>query len=97
MPEVRTMPARRVRTTVALPADLLAAVDTLVQEGETDSRNDFLEEALRNQLAASRRTAIDAEFAHMASDRDYRDEALRIAEEFAEAGWEALQKAAKRL
>jgi metal-responsive CopG/Arc/MetJ family transcriptional regulator len=86
------MPARRLRTTVALSAELLEEMDARVQRGEADSRNDFLERALRNQLAASRRAAIDAEFAGMASDPAYQREAVQIAEEFAEADWEALDR-----
>ena len=85
------MPARKVRTTVALSADLLEAMDTVVQEGAAESRNDFLERAIRKQLAATHRAAIDAEFAMMANDRAYQEEATQIAEEFAEADWEALQ------
>jgi len=85
------MPARKVRTTVALSADLLEAMDAVVRQGEADSRNDFLERALRSELAASRRAAIDAEFAEMANDRSYKREALQVVEEFADADWEALQ------
>jgi metal-responsive CopG/Arc/MetJ family transcriptional regulator len=83
------MPARRHRTTVTLPTDLLEAVDGLVREGEAESRNDFLERALRNELAASRRAAIDAELAEMASDAAFQAEAVQVAEDFAEADWEA--------
>ncbi len=42
-------------------------------------------------LAASRRAAIDAEFAQMAGDPAYKNEAVQVAEEFAEADWEALR------
>lgn len=87
------MAARKVRTTVALSPTLLEAMDALVEEGAADSRNDFLETAIRRQLAASRRAAIDAEFAQMAGDRDFQEEALHVAEEFAEADWEALRAA----
>jgi Arc/MetJ-type ribon-helix-helix transcriptional regulator len=89
------MPVRKLRTTVALSEDLIEAMDALVQEGEAESRNDFLEKALRNQLAASRRAAIDAEFAEMANDRSYQREAVQVAEDFAEADWEALQTSAE--
>jgi metal-responsive CopG/Arc/MetJ family transcriptional regulator len=89
------MPTRRLRTTVALSAELLEEMDARVEQGEADSRNDFLEKALRNQLAASRRAAIDAEFAKMASDYIYQREAVQITEEFAEADWEALRSAEK--
>jgi metal-responsive CopG/Arc/MetJ family transcriptional regulator len=77
------MPARKVRTTVTLSADLLEAVDAVVQEGVAESRNDFLDRAIRKQLKDSRRAAIDAEFAGMAEDRAYREEAIEVAEELA--------------
>jgi metal-responsive CopG/Arc/MetJ family transcriptional regulator len=89
------MPARKLRTTVALSADLLEEMDARVRQGEADSRNDFLESALRNQLAASRRAAIDAEFARMASDPAYREEAVQVAKDFAEVDWEAFRAAEK--
>ena len=89
------MPARKLRTTVALSEDLLQEMDARVRQGEADSRNDFLERALRNQLAASRRAAIDAEFAQMASDPTYREEAVQVARDFAAADWEALRAAEK--
>ncbi len=75
------MSVARVRTTVAIAEDVLEAVDTAVQEGTARSRNEFLELALKNQLAASRRAAVDAAFAGMADDSEYRQEALRIAVE----------------
>jgi len=84
------MPAR-VRTTVAIAADLLEAIDSAVQEGLARSRNEFLDVALKNQLTASRRTAIDAAFAGMAQDPEYRQEALRIAAEFESADVESLK------
>jgi metal-responsive CopG/Arc/MetJ family transcriptional regulator len=87
------MLAKKLRTTVALSEDLVDAMDTLVREGEAESRNDFLEKALRNQLAAYRRAAIDAEFAQMANDPSYQEEALTLAEGFSQADWEALQVA----
>jgi hypothetical protein len=60
--------------------------------GRKDSR-EFLERAIRTQLAASRRAAIDTEFAPMAGDCTYQSEAVQVAEEFAEADWEALRAA----
>ena len=60
------MTPRRVRTTVALSADL---------------------------IESSRRAAIDAEFAGMASNRAYQEEAVQIEDEFAKAGGEVLRAA----
>jgi metal-responsive CopG/Arc/MetJ family transcriptional regulator len=87
------MAARKVRTTVALSEDLLEAMDSAVREGKVDSRNEFLETALRHELAAHRRAELDAAFTHMADDPIYLREAVEIAEEFGSADWEALRLA----
>lgn len=85
------MPTTKVRTTVALPGDLLEAVDAAVREGGATSRNEFLAMAARDRLRALRREAIDEAFAAMAKDPVYRQEALEIAEEFGPADWEAFR------
>jgi Arc/MetJ-type ribon-helix-helix transcriptional regulator len=77
-------------TTLALPSDLLAAVDKVVQEGLAGSRDELVESALRRQLAELRRSALDAEFRHMADDVDYQREARQILGEFAQADRETL-------
>jgi metal-responsive CopG/Arc/MetJ family transcriptional regulator len=82
---------RNVRTTVALPADLVAAADRAVREGRASSRSALLATALRNELAALERAAVDAAFATMADDPVYQAEAAAIADEFAAADWEALR------
>ncbi len=90
------MPQVKARTTVALPPKLLEAVDRAIAEGFTRNRNEFLATALRNQLAQCRRAAIDAAFADMASDPDYRSEALEISEAFGSADREAMGLAVRR-
>lgn len=83
------MAANVTRTTLALPTDLLEAVDRAVQEGQARSRNAFVAAALRHELAMAEAAAIDAAFAGMAEDTDYQAEAQAISEEFAAADWEA--------
>ena len=90
------MPPSKVRTTVAIPEDLLRSVDEAVRAGSARSRNDFLTSALENQLAASRREAMDAAFAEMADDPLYEREALEIVAEFQAADDEALRIAEGR-
>ena len=70
-------------TTVALPSDLLAAVDKVVQEGRAGSRDELV-----RQRAELRRSALDAEFRHMADDADYQRDVQQILGEFAQADWE---------
>ena len=85
------MPSRLRRTTVALPADLLDAADRAVRRGSAKSRAELLARALRRELAAEHRAAVDGAFDAMAHDPDYQAEAVRIAEEFRFADWEALR------
>ncbi len=87
---------KTVRTTLALPADLLERVDSAVREGRARSRNAFVAAALRRQLAAEEAAVIDAAFAAMADDEEYQAEARALAEEFAVADWEALRLAESR-
>ena len=87
------MSTQTVRTTFALPADLLAAVDQAVQAGHARSRNEFVARALQRELAAQQRAAIDAAFAAMAEDVVYRTEAQALTDAFAQADWDALQLA----
>ena len=79
------------RTTIALPQELLGAVDRAVGEGKARTRNEFVAAALQHELEALERAAIDAAFAEMAFDSDYRREAEQVTEEFASADWEALR------
>jgi len=85
----KPMAVQTVRTTLALPADLLAAVDQAVQAGKARSRNELVRIALERELAAQQRAAIDAAFAEMAQDQDYQAEAKAMASEFETADWEA--------
>jgi metal-responsive CopG/Arc/MetJ family transcriptional regulator len=72
-----------VRTTLALPVELLEATDLAIQKGQAKNRNEFIAQALKHELAALRRAEIDAEFAAMAEDQEYQAEALQIEAEFA--------------
>ena len=81
------------RTTLALPDDVLDRVDQAVREGKARSRNEFVAHALRRELDALERAAIDAAFAGMADDAEAHEEALQLDAEFAQAGWEALREA----
>ena len=83
------MAAQTVRTTLALPTDLLEAMDRAVKAGKARSRNELVRIALERELAAQQRADIDAAFADMAQDPNYQAEAKEIANEFAWADWEA--------
>jgi metal-responsive CopG/Arc/MetJ family transcriptional regulator len=73
-----------------LPAELLEAADQAFGEGRMQSRNQQIADALRHELDARERAAIDDAFAALADDQDFQDESTAISEEGATAGWEAL-------
>ena len=77
-------------TTLALPADLLAAIDKVILNGGAQSREELVENALRRQLADLRRAALDAEFLHMADDFEYQQDVNQLLCEFAHADGQTL-------
>ncbi len=81
------------RTTLALPDDVIERVDDVVRSGKARSRTEFVAKALRRELALVERSEIDAAFAGMAADAEAQEEARRIDAEFSHAGWEALAEA----
>ena len=85
------MPSPSVRTTLAIPTDLLQATDVLVSQGKANSRNEFIAQALKHELASLKRAEIDESLAEMAQQQDYQAEVLKMDSEFAIASWEALE------
>jgi metal-responsive CopG/Arc/MetJ family transcriptional regulator len=84
------MKNQTVRTTITLPAELLAAADKAVSQGKAKNRNEFVAQALIHELEALRRAEIDAALAEMAQDPEYQAQVLQMEAEFAVASWEAL-------
>ncbi len=83
------MSTERVSTTLVLPAELLKAADQAIEAGKADNLDELVTNALKHELAALRKTTIDAEFALMANDTEYQEEARQIMVEFAQADSEA--------
>ncbi len=84
------MSSPTVRTTLAIPAELLAATDQIISQGKAHSRNHFIAQAIAHELAALKRAEIDAALVEMTQDEDYQSEVLRMEQEFSNASWEAL-------
>ena len=85
------MPARTVRTALTLPVELLEAAARAVRTGRARSRNELVARALRHELAALERTAIDAAFATLGDDPDHLHEVRILERELAAADWEAFR------
>jgi len=90
------MESAMTRTSLALPADLLARVDEAVRAGRARSRNSLVAAALRRELALLEEAEIDAAFEGMAEDKEYQAEVVQIMKEFAQADWETWQLAEER-
>jgi hypothetical protein len=87
------------RTTIALPAGLLAATvgiaspveNRAVTAGKAKNRTELITKAIQRELALIRRAEIDADLLAMAQDVEYQAEVLQLEAEFAVAQREALQ------
>lgn len=79
-----------VRTTIALPSELLAATDQAVSRGQVKSRNELITQALTHELAVLKHAEIDLALTEMSQDPTYQVEVLKMEAEFATASWEAL-------
>ncbi len=83
------MSQKTIRTTLTLPSELIKATDKMVKEGKVKSRNQFIAQALQNELAHQRKIEIDSALAEMCQDPDYQTEILQMDSEFSSASWEA--------
>lgn len=85
------MPSDIIRTTLVLPTELLAAVDLAVRPGRVRSRNAFVADATRRELAATDEAASIPAFAGMANDADSLAEAGALMDDFAVSDWEGFR------
>jgi len=89
-------------TTVRLPRRVYEQAKCIVDEekrgtGTVVSMNELIVLAVTAYLKMYKRRQIDAAFAAMAEDADYQKEASLLAEEFAQADWEALKEGEEAL
>jgi hypothetical protein len=80
-------------TTIRLPKGVYEQAKAVVKRGsaEASSINDFLVEAVQEKLRLLREKEIDAAFAGMADDSEYRRSAVEMAQSFEKSDWEAYQ------
>ena len=85
---------KKVRTTVSLPESLYEEARSFVikKVSPAESLNSFFVAAVHAYIKLIRRKQIDAKFAAMAEDSDYREEAKLISEEFSQSDWEAFER-----
>jgi len=74
-----------------LPDSLYETTKRAVKAGAADSINELLVKALTAYLRALERKAIDEAFQPMAKDAVYRQDALKLAEEFSVSDAESLR------
>ena len=86
-----TKKSRNTQTSLRLPESLYERAKQAVEAGATDSVNELLVRALTAYLKALERRAIDATFQPMAKDASYRQDALKLTEEFSVSDAESLR------
>jgi hypothetical protein len=86
--------AKKIRTTVTLPKPVYEEARSLIDSNAVpaESMNGFFEAAVRAYLKQFKRKEIDAQFAAMATDPAYQQQAESITAEFRESDWEAFEK-----
>lgn len=87
--------SRIVRRTVSLPKNLYEEARSVVASPSSpaNSINSLFVSAIRAYVRLIRRREIDAKFAEMSSDPEYRKEAEQLSEEFSASDWEAFAQA----
>jgi len=89
-----TVPStERIRTTIDLPAELLARAQVLVKKGHIHSRYVLMTRALEELLSRLQQEPIDTRFTAITDDADCQALNLELAQEFDDSDWEALQRA----
>ncbi|MEM7334271.1 MAG: CopG family transcriptional regulator [Chloroflexota bacterium] len=83
---------KTVRTTVAIPEDLMKRTQHFVEHGTVPNRNALIVAALEQFVKELERQEIDRQFDLMAEDEAYQTLNEKIAEGFSESDWEALEK-----
>jgi hypothetical protein len=85
---------KKIRTTISLPKPIYEEARSLINSDDApvESMNGFFEAAVTAYLKHFKRREIDAQFAAMANDPAYQQEAALISEDFSQSDWEAFEK-----
>ena len=70
------------RTTVDLPSELIADLDSLLEQKNFGTRNKLIISALKEWVATQKEADIDQAFTAMGDDPDYQAESLALESEF---------------
>jgi len=82
--------AAKIQKTVRLPKPLVQEVEGLIRcSAQRESINDFIVKSMILRVSLLKRKELDAQFAGMSKDKDYRKNAHLILEEFEGSDWEA--------
>jgi metal-responsive CopG/Arc/MetJ family transcriptional regulator len=73
---------KQIRTTFSIPAELLDEIDRIANNGGVKSRNEFVIQALRRELARQKRQEIDAALIEMTQDPEYQATVQKMDAEF---------------
>jgi len=91
-----TIPARMKRyqnTTLRMPKHIYERARHAVSRSGESSFNEFVVEAIEEKLERLTEAQIDAAFAQMGNDDEYKRDSLEMARQFERSDWEALNLA----
>jgi hypothetical protein len=78
-------------TTVRVPKHVYEQAKTVISRSQGASFNEFVVQAIEEKVRRLTEAEIDAAFAQMAHDPDYRRDAVAMAREFAKSDWAAFE------
>ena len=93
------MPATRKsyqNTTIRMPKGVYERAKKVANRSAASSFNEFVVQAIEEQVRRRTDEEIDAAFAMMSQDSDYQRDAVAMAQEFEQSDWEADEAAPAR-
>lgn len=78
-------------TTLRMPKHVYERAKNAVNRFADSSFNEFVVEAIREKLDRLTEAQIDAAFAQMAEDDDYKQDSLKVAQEFERSDWDSFK------
>jgi hypothetical protein len=78
-------------TTLRMPQHIYERAKNAVSRSSDSNFNEFVLEAIEEKLHRLSEAEIDAAFAQMAEDQDFKQESVSLAREFETSDWEAFK------
>lgn len=78
-------------TTVRVPRHVYQQAKTVIDRSQGASFNEFVVQAIEEKVLRLTEAEIDAAFAQMSQDPDYKHDSVALAQEFEKSDWQAFE------